>query len=175
MNCDARFTFTKRRHHCRACGKVSGMLCPLKKSILKLNCPSLCLYVCPSSYRVSLLLMVDRNSVKFYRNLEVHVSDQYRVSYKDSFPFHMLKSQSALRGQSSLIWALTIEWLKCRGYWQGVSVGGTDILDRFLAIFTMGDKFHISCWFSLKQSLFRREFTLRQRIFSRRPNAFLLE
>lgn len=26
MECDARFTFTKRRHHCRACGKVSCLI-----------------------------------------------------------------------------------------------------------------------------------------------------
>lgn len=28
MKCEARFTFTKRRHHCRACGKVSCMCYP---------------------------------------------------------------------------------------------------------------------------------------------------
>lgn len=27
MSCDLRFTFTKRRHHCRGCGKVRGSLC----------------------------------------------------------------------------------------------------------------------------------------------------
>lgn len=38
MKCEARFTFTKRRHHCRACGKVSCVCqesgtCILQRSI----------------------------------------------------------------------------------------------------------------------------------------------
>ncbi|CAJ1070037.1 zinc finger FYVE domain-containing protein 16 isoform X2 [Xyrichtys novacula] len=35
MNCYQRFTFTKRRHHCRACGKVYCAVCCNRKSKLK--------------------------------------------------------------------------------------------------------------------------------------------
>ncbi|CAG5867804.1 unnamed protein product, partial [Menidia menidia] len=35
MNCYQKFTFTKRRHHCRACGKVYCTVCCNKKSRLK--------------------------------------------------------------------------------------------------------------------------------------------
>ncbi|KAK2818567.1 hypothetical protein Q5P01_024128 [Channa striata] len=35
MNCYQRFTFTKRRHHCRACGKVYCALCCSRKCKLK--------------------------------------------------------------------------------------------------------------------------------------------
>ncbi|KAG7499372.1 zinc finger FYVE domain-containing protein 16-like isoform X1 [Solea senegalensis] len=35
MNCYQRFTFTKRRHHCRACGKVYCAMCCNKKCKLK--------------------------------------------------------------------------------------------------------------------------------------------
>ncbi|XP_017287740.1 zinc finger FYVE domain-containing protein 16 [Kryptolebias marmoratus] len=35
MNCEQRFTFTKRRHHCRACGKVYCAACCNRKCILK--------------------------------------------------------------------------------------------------------------------------------------------
>ncbi|CAH1776117.1 unnamed protein product [Owenia fusiformis] len=34
MNCDSKFTFTKRRHHCRACGKVLCSLCCKDKTKL---------------------------------------------------------------------------------------------------------------------------------------------
>lgn len=33
MNCYQRFTFTKRRHHCRACGKVGVITCPKPQNI----------------------------------------------------------------------------------------------------------------------------------------------
>ncbi|KAI3362456.1 hypothetical protein L3Q82_012745, partial [Scortum barcoo] len=35
MNCDQRFTFTRRRHHCRACGKVYCAVCCNRKCKLK--------------------------------------------------------------------------------------------------------------------------------------------
>ncbi|XP_071995152.1 zinc finger FYVE domain-containing protein 16 isoform X2 [Engystomops pustulosus] len=35
MNCSTRFTFTKRRHHCRACGKVFCAVCCSQKSRLQ--------------------------------------------------------------------------------------------------------------------------------------------
>ncbi|XP_053729902.1 zinc finger FYVE domain-containing protein 16 isoform X2 [Synchiropus splendidus] len=35
MNCEQRFTFTKRRHHCRACGKVYCAVCCSRKCKLK--------------------------------------------------------------------------------------------------------------------------------------------
>ncbi|XP_075693984.1 zinc finger FYVE domain-containing protein 16 isoform X2 [Rhinoderma darwinii] len=35
MNCSTRFTFTKRRHHCRACGKVFCTVCCSQKSRLQ--------------------------------------------------------------------------------------------------------------------------------------------
>nr|XP_061800675.1 zinc finger FYVE domain-containing protein 16-like [Nerophis lumbriciformis] len=35
MNCSQKFTFTKRRHHCRACGKVYCGVCCNRKSKLK--------------------------------------------------------------------------------------------------------------------------------------------
>jgi hypothetical protein len=41
MQCEIKFTVLKRRHHCRACGKVTWLHCPYssyKKFVIKFIC-----------------------------------------------------------------------------------------------------------------------------------------
>lgn len=56
MKCGVKFTFTKRRHHCRACGKVREFYkCPQAKMNPKVNASNVnvwCMHVCILRYSV---------------------------------------------------------------------------------------------------------------------------
>jgi len=45
MQCDVVFTFTRRRHHCRACGKVRTLLCDQFLPAFMFQIPALLLFV----------------------------------------------------------------------------------------------------------------------------------